>query len=141
MVAAHKTISSRRLRPISFLLKVMPRWAFHVLEGDETRRSLWRRWWSKHSVGRQLEERSLYCVCDLPHSKITDLAVFSCVVPGQDLVHDDARRSNFTPGRVVSSQKEAPILSEDNVKCRFESRAVVFEQLWRSEGAPVPKRR
>lgn len=32
MVAAHETVSSRRLRPISFLLKVMPQWAFHVLE-------------------------------------------------------------------------------------------------------------
>lgn len=35
MVAAHKTISIRRLRPISFLLGVMPWWAVQILEGDE----------------------------------------------------------------------------------------------------------
>lgn len=35
MVAAHETVSSRRLRPISFLVKVMPRRAGHVLEGSD----------------------------------------------------------------------------------------------------------
>lgn len=76
----------------------------------------------------------IYYVCNLLHFKVLDLTVVWCVVPGQDIVHDDASGYNFSPGLVVSLQKEAPVLAEDDVKCRFEPHVVVFEQLWRSEG-------